>query len=153
MQVCDLWALVASLSAQKILWDGTKTDPAKQWAASPLHAWAERWGHGSKWDHMGISKHVGLSFFNLVFICFHRVNYSLAPPNFSHLCPLLTCDPLVSLTPQNTHWRPPLDSLAPPGLPQCHHPKSTSLLKLSSLFKLPSPWPSTMPWSKIYLFI
>ena len=74
-----------------------------------------------------------------------RVNYSLAPQKFSHLCPLLTCDPLVSLTPQNTHWRPPLDSLAPPGLPQRHHLKSTSLLKCSSLFKLPSPWPSTMP--------
>ena len=59
------------------------------------------------------------------------VNYSLAPPKFSHLRPLLTCAPLDSLTPQTTHLRPPPDSLAPPGLPQCHHLTSTSLFKLS----------------------
>ena len=54
------------------------------------------------------------------------VNCSLAPPKFSHLRPLLTCAPLDSLTPQTTHLRPPPDSLAPPGLPQCYHLKSTS---------------------------
>ena len=77
--------------------------------------------------------------------CFKPVNYSLAPPKFSHLRPLLTCAPLDSLTPQTTHLRPPPGSLAHPGLPQCHHLKSNSL-------NFP-PLPSRMPSSKIYLFI
>ena len=48
-----------------------------------------------------------------------QINYSLAPPKFSHLRPLLTCAPLD------------------------YHLTSTSL------FKLYPPLPSTMPWSKI----
>ena len=65
------------------------------------------------------------------------VNYSLAPPKFSHLYLLLTCASNYSLAP------PLLLTCASTTFPLAPPLKSNSLLKLSPLLL------STMPWSKI----